>query len=153
MPPFCSYFVCENNSWKEFITPNLSKIGAFLSILMVRKKPEPNPKMLRFGSNLVWWILFMSCFRTQSMSKIRAFLTFSKILGPIILTIRKNVALNFWYFATNGLIYLKSGPKLSGQSRNIELIFDWDIIFQKVTVRMCLGLGPNYLTRIDHHWD
>ena len=29
------------------------------------------------------------------------------------------------------------------------MIFDWDIVFQKVTVRMCLGLGQNYLTRID----
>ena len=85
------------------------------------------------------------------MSQIGAFLTMSKILDPIILTIRKNVALNFWYFATNRLIYLKTVPKLSGQYRNIELIFDWDIIFQKVTVRMCLGLGQNNLTTIDHH--
>ena len=148
---FCSYLVCKNNSWIGFITPNLSKIGAFLSILMVQKKPEPNKKMLRFGSNLVWWILWMSCFSTPNMSKIGAFLTFLKILGPIILPIRKKAPPNFWYVALNRLIYLKSGPKLSGQCRNIEFVFDWDVIFQKVTVRMCLGLGPNYLTRIDHH--
>ena len=28
---FCSYLVCKNNSRKEFITSNMSKIGAFLT--------------------------------------------------------------------------------------------------------------------------
>ena len=28
---FCSYFVYEIDSWKEFITPNMSTIGAFLT--------------------------------------------------------------------------------------------------------------------------
>ena len=126
---------------------------SIFDLARVFSEPSKCSKMLRSCSNLVWWILFMSCFSTPNMSKIGAFLTFLKILGPIILPIRKNAPPNFWYVALNRLIYLKSGPKLSGQCRNIELIFDWDIIFQKVTVRMCLGLGPNYLTRIDHHWD
>ena len=29
---FCSYFVYEIDSWKEFITPNMSTIGAFLTM-------------------------------------------------------------------------------------------------------------------------
>ena len=33
----------------------------------------------------------------------------------------------------------------------LGLVFDWDVIFQKLTVQLSLGLGPNYLTRIDHH--
>ena len=33
----------------------------------------------------------------------------------------------------------------------LGLVFDWDVIFQKLTVQLCLGLGPNYLTRIDNH--
>ena len=124
---------------------------SIFDLARVFSEPSKCSKMLRSCSNLVWWILFMSCFRTPNMSKIGAFLTFLKILGPIILPIRKNAPPNFWYVALNRLIYLKSGPKLSGQRRNIEFVFDWDVIFQKVTVRMCLGLGPNYLTRIDHH--
>ena len=124
---------------------------SIFDLARVFSEPSKCSKMLRSCSNFVWWILFMSCFGTPNMSKIGAFLTFLKILGPIILMIPKNAALNFWYFATNRLIYLTSGPKLSGQCRNIELVFDWDIIFQKVTVRMCLGLGQNYLTMIGHH--
>ena len=77
------------------------------------------------------------------MSTIGAFLTMSKILDPIFLTIRKNSIPNFLYVAINRLIYLKSGPKLSGNPRHIGFVFDWDVIFQKVTVRMCLGLDPN----------
>ena len=110
-------------------------------------------KIVRFGSNLVWAILLVSWFHTPNMSKIRAFLTMSKILDPIFLTIRKNASPNFWYVATNTLIYLKSGPKLSGKWRNIGLIFYWSVIFQMLTVLVCLSLGPNYLTRTDHHWD
>ena len=41
--------------------------------------------------------------------------------------------------------------KVSGQRRALGPIFDWDVKFEKLTVQMCLGLGPNYLTRIDHH--
>ena len=33
----------------------------------------------------------------------------------------------------------------------LGLVFDWDVIFQKLTVQLCLGFVPNYLTRIDHH--
>ena len=87
------------------------------------------------------------------MSQIGAFLTMSKILDPIFLTIRKNSIPNFLNVAINRLIYLKSGPKLSGNPRHIGFIFDWNVIFQMLTVLACLGLGPNYLTRTDHHRD
>ena len=87
------------------------------------------------------------------MSTIGAFLTMSKILDPIFLTIRKNAIPNFLNVAINRLIYLKSGPKLSDNPRHIGFIFDWNVIFQMITVLACLGLGPNYLTRTDHHRD
>ena len=77
----------------------------------------------------------------------------SKIFEPIILTIQKNGFPNFFYIATNRPIYLKSGPKLSYNPSNIGFIFDWSVIFQMLTVLVCLGLGPKYLTRTDHHWD
>ena len=87
------------------------------------------------------------------MRKIGAVLTMSKILDQIFLTIRKNTILNFGYVAINRLIYLKSGPKLTGNPRHIGFVFDWDVIFQMLTVLAFLGLGPNYLTRTDHHRD
>ena len=37
----CSYFVYKINSWKEFITPNMSTIGAFLT-LSKNLYPTPN---------------------------------------------------------------------------------------------------------------
>ena len=49
------------------------------------------------------------------MSKIGAFLTMSKILDPIIVTIRKNYDPNFLYVAIKRLIYLKRGPKSRGR--------------------------------------
>ena len=87
------------------------------------------------------------------MSTIGAFLTMSKNLDPIFLTIRKDPVPNFLYVTINRLIYLKSGPKLSGNPRHIGFIFDWNVIFQMLTVLACLGLDQNYLTRTDHHRD
>ena len=87
------------------------------------------------------------------MSTIGAFLTISEIWTQFFLTIWKNGLTIFLYVAINRLIYLKSGPKLSGNPRHIGFIFDWNVIFQMLTVLACLGLGPNYLTRTDHHRD
>ena len=72
-------------------------------------------KIVRFGSNSVWAMLLVSWFHTPNMSKIGAFLTMSKILDPIILTIQKNEVPNFWYVAIKRLIYLKRGPKSRGR--------------------------------------
>ena len=64
------------------------------------------------------------------MSKIGAFLTMSKILDPIILTIRKNSNPKFQYVAINRPNYLKSGPKVLGNDGHwdpflIGLIFSY----------------------------
>ena len=48
------------------------------------------------------------------MSKIGAFLTMSKILDPIFVTIRKNRNPKFEYVAIKRPNYLKSGPKVLG---------------------------------------
>ena len=63
------------------------------------------------------------------MNKFKAFLTMSKSLDIIILMIQKNLVPNFLLAAINRLIYLKSGPKLSCNPRNIGLHFYWSVIF------------------------
>ena len=127
------------------------------SIFIIRRNPGRKlrtlSKMLRFCSYLVCKNNLPKDFTTPNMSQIGEFLTIFKTLDPIILTIRKKSIPNFWYVAINRPIYLKSGPKLSGNPRNIGFIFDWNVIFQMLTVLACLGLGPNYLTRTDHHRD
>ena len=147
------YLKCINNSLKYFFTPNMSTIGAFLT-----KSQKFGPRSNNLKNAPILLIsgvmnFLMSCFHTPNMSTIGAFLTMSKILDPIFLTIRKNSIPNFLNVAINRLIYLKSGPKLSGNPRHIGFIFDWNVIFQMLTVLACLGLGPNYLTRTDHHRD
>ena len=154
MLQFCSYFVCENNSWKEFITPNMSKIGEIFKFLDLVQIFGTSSKMLRFCSYLVWWILFLSRFHTPNMSKIGAFLTMSKILDPIFLTIRKKSPLNFWYVALNRQIYLKNGPKVLGNIGHWEPFLTGTPYFwclEMATVPKRLGLGPKFFRLRNHH--
>ena len=58
----CSYFVYKINSWKEFITPNMSTIGAFLT-LSKHLYPAPNcQKCSKFAQiqcdEFILWVNF-----------------------------------------------------------------------------------------------
>ena len=144
---FSSYLECKNNSLKEFITPNMSKIGAFLKFWTWVQIFGTSLKMLRFGSYLVRWILSVSRFYTPNMSKIGAFLTMSKILDPFILTIRKKCRPNFWYVAWKRLIYPKRGPKVGGRWGNWDPFLTGTPYFrylEMAAVSKRLGLGPKF---------
>ena len=151
---FCSYLVCESNWIKDFSPPKFEQNRTSFKNL----DPGPNfwtsSKMLRFCSYLVWWILFLSRFHTPNMSKIGAFLTMSKILDPIFLTIRKKSPLNFWYVALNRQIYLKNGPKVLGNIGHWEPFLTGTPYFwclEMATVPKRLGLGPKFFRLRNHH--
>ena len=91
MLQYCSYLVCENNSWKEFITPNMSKIGAFLTmskiynpiLLKIRKKSRLNFWYVAINRQIY---LFQATYR-----KFRGdFFRIVKKIGSKILDIVKN---------------------------------------------------------------
>ena len=151
---FCSYLVCKNDSLKEFISPNMSQIGAFLTKSQKFGPRSKFSKMLRFCSHLVWWILSLRRFYTPNMSKIGALLTMPKILNPIFLTIRKKVSPNFWYVAWKRLIYPGRDPKVVWNNGLWDLFLIGQVLklnLELATVPKQLGLGPKFFHLRNHH--